>query len=106
MRNVQIEEMINREFLVFSFGDRNRDQVLGINRDWLDRIQLDESWRAAKRLYWNLSDFLKERFPGQDPVRLKRVCDLKMQPIREKLELLERKISEYQTLISARSRRD
>jgi hypothetical protein len=87
MRNEELEARINREFQgVFSHGDAHRNKVLGLDSIRIDRNQIKGIEDAIDLLSRNLLGFLNKEFPGKGLNWCRIICDLKMEPIRERLE--------------------
>lgn len=86
MRNEELEARINKAFPVFSYGDAHRNKVLGLDSIWIDWKQIKGIEDSFNLLWRNLLEFLKMEFPHQGMNWCRAICDLKMEPIRERLE--------------------
>lgn len=91
MRNEELEARINKEFQeVFSHGDAHRNKVLGLESLRIDWKQIEGIEDSLNLLSRNILEFLNMEFPRQGMDWCRIVCDLKMQPIRERLEWAKR----------------
>jgi len=84
---------INKAFPVFSYGDAHRNSVLGLDSIWINKNQIKGIEDSFNRLRRNLLEFLNTEFPRNGRVWCETVCDLKMQPIRERIGRAKRTVA-------------
>lgn len=86
MRNEELEASINRAFPVFSYGDAYRNKVFGLESLRIDSEQIGGAEDAFNLLWRNMMEYLNTEFPHKGMNWCWAICDLKLGPIRERLE--------------------
>jgi hypothetical protein len=100
MSNEELDSKINNAFPVFLYCDRDRSKALGLDGAWKDQNDLAATKKKLSLLGLNITEFLNMEFPFKGVDWSRRISNLKMYPLWERLEWARKREQGYRQLIA------
>jgi len=92
-------EDINGAFPIFSYGERHVDEFLEKNYS-SEEGGVNRLWEIFDRLFGNVLEFLRGRFPALGERERAACCELQMSQLREKITRIERRYECYRSILA------